>query len=133
MQVLSRFIYCSQIHPNCDVSAVGDIVKVARSFNKEHGITGILIFDGLRFCQCIEGPAEHLNALIERIAKDSRHINFTAKHSVDDVTERLFSNWSMAYVLGDDDEPLNALESLEVEGTSILERLQTLLPALDIA
>jgi len=131
MQVLSKFIYCSQIHPDCDVSAVGDIVKVARSFNKEHGITGILIFDGLRFCQYIEGPSEHLNELIERIAKDSRHINFTPKYSANDTTGRLFTNWSMAYVLVDDDEPLDALESLE--GSSTLEKLQTLLPALDIA
>ena len=131
MERISNFVYFSKIAPDAEVSCVADIIKVARKFNKEHQITGMLIFDGLRFCQYIEGPHEPLQQLIASITKDPRHIEFTPKLACFDQKTRLFPNWSMAYVIADDSEPLDEVESME--GSSMLDKLHALLPILDAA
>ena len=89
----------------------------------------MLVFDGERFFQYIEGPAEQLTLLVESISKDKRHVNFTPMFSQTSVGERRFANWSMAYVLCDDAEPLGEISRLE--GSTALIKLQELLPLLD--
>ena len=129
---LHCFLYRSHIAPDADIACVADIVKTARSFNKTQGITGILMFDGQRFCQYIEGPQPALQQLIDNIAKDPRHVDFTPLHQANCEPERRFSNWAMAYVLVDDeDEPLQTLDG--VSGSTAIEKLQTLIPMLDMA
>lgn len=128
---LYGFLYHSQLASDADLSCVADIVKTARSFNKEHGITGILVFDGLRFCQYIEGPQSDLQDLINRIADDPRHEQFTPKFHAPVAGERLFGNWSMAYVLVDDSEPLDEMGQLD--GQASLHKLQQMIPLLDVA
>lgn len=131
-QELHCFLYRSQIAPDADIACVADIVKTARSFNKTQGITGILVFDGQRFCQYVEGPQPALQQLIDNIAKDPRHVDFTPLHQSSSESVRRFSNWAMAYVLVDDeDEPLEALSV--AQGATAIEKLQTLIPMLDIA
>ena len=125
------FLYHSKIAPDVGVSCVAEIVKTARSFNKEHQITGMLVFDGQRFCQYIEGPRQDLQALIDRIEVDARHHQFEPKHHAPLNGKRMFSNWSMAYVLVDDAEPLDDLE--RVVGPAAIEILESLIPMLDIA
>jgi hypothetical protein len=130
-QGLQCFLYQSHFTAGMDISCVADIVKTARSFNKLHHITGMLVFDGLRFCQYIEGPADSLQVLIGRLGKDPRHQLFIPKHQAPLSGERRFSNWSMAYVLVDGEEPLNEIDALT--GQSALEKMETLIPLLDIA
>lgn len=130
-QGLQCFLYQSHLTTGMDISCVADIVKTARSFNKQHQITGILVFDGLRFCQYIEGPQAALQGLIGSIRKDPRHQMFTPKHDAQLDGKRRFSNWSMAYVLVDDEEPLDEISALN--GQSALEKMETLIPMLDIA
>ena len=129
-EALFCFLYHSQIAPAAGLSCVADIVKTARNFNKEHQITGLLVFDGQRFCQYIEGPQSALQALIDRIGRDRRHHQFESKHHASLVGERMFACWSMAYVLVDDTEPLNDLECLD--GMAAIRKLETLLPMLDV-
>ena len=67
-----------------------------RKNNTRDGVTGLLISHQGLFIQYIEGQPHHLNALFEKIKRDSRH------HSVIELTsglisERQFSNWSMAF------------------------------------
>lgn len=124
-------LYHSRMACDADLSCVAEIVKTARSFNKEAGITGMLVFDGQRFCQYIEGPAPVLRGLVDSIAQDARHTHFTIKHQGEVSGERLFAHWSMAYVLVDDSEPLDELNQLE--GLQALSKLQALIPMLDIA
>jgi len=122
-------LYHSHIAPEADISCVADIVKTARNFNKVHEITGLLVFDGQRFCQYIEGPDDALQALIDRIAQDPRHVQFTPKYHAPCKGARLFAHWAMAYVLIDDEEPLDEMHALD--GPSALAKLQALLPMLD--
>ena len=128
-EALSCFLYRSYIAPDQDISCVADIVKTSRRFNKEQHITGILVFDGERFCQYIEGPRAPLQALIQRLEKDPRHVQFTPKHEALLQGARMFASWSMAYVLVDDTASLEEMEPLN--GLLALGKLKELIPMLD--
>ena len=69
---LYEVLYVSTIAPNEAVSIVAEIAGKARLFNSEHDITGLLIFDGMRFCQQLEGSSKQVLALMERITQDPR-------------------------------------------------------------
>jgi len=130
-QALHCFLYHSHIAPQAAVDCVADIVKTARSFNKTQGITGLLVFDGQRFCQYIEGPQPALRNLIASIARDPRHTTFTPLYEHPCEHGRKFATWAMAYVLVDDVEPLASIST--AQGPSALNKLQELLPLMDIA
>lgn len=124
-------LYHSQLAPSAPISCVADIVKTARGFNKDHEITGILVFDGQRFFQYLEGPQQAVADLVKAIAADPRHVEFRLQHQGERMEERMFRNWSMAYVLVDDSEPLADLDA--IEGESAMNKLKALIPMLDIA
>lgn len=80
-----------------DVLAVPDIVKTARAENSIHGITGILLFDGLNFTQYFEGEATAVDRLLDNILRDKRHKNIvlvlTGHHE-----DRIYDDWGMGYI-----------------------------------
>ena len=126
---LGCFLYHSQLSAAADITCIADIVKTARNANQTLGITGLLVFDGLRFCQYIEGPAQPLEALIECISRDPRHTAFTPQHHAPLEADRLFADWSMAYVVVDEEEPLQHLVPLR--GMQAVQQLTQLVPSLD--
>lgn len=74
-----------------------DILHVARQLNALDGITGLLIFDGARFLQIIEGAEDAIDSLVRRLRADSRHSAFEIRDERF-VGERSFSGWSMELV-----------------------------------
>jgi hypothetical protein len=71
------------------------LLTAARSNNERNGITGMLLYKDGNFMQAVEGPDEQVNALFDRIRRDSRH------HGVlqllkEQISERRFPNWSMS-------------------------------------
>lgn len=94
---LSLFAYHSILADEYDASCVGAIIKTARAFNASHGITGVLLFDGERFCQYIEGETAALDALVECLRKDPRHQNITTLLHEPLHGNRRYPDWSMAY------------------------------------
>ncbi len=128
-QKIQCFMYHSELAPTAEISCVADIVKTARDFNTLHAITGVLIFDGQRFAQYIEGETEAINFLISQLARDPRHTNFTPQHNAPRTGKRWFPGWSMAYMQLDSADPLGEMTSLC--GALALEKLQELLPELD--
>lgn len=131
LPVLDGFLYHSRLADDASLTCIATIVRVARDFNKTESITGMLIFDGQRFCQYIEGPREPLKALIDRIALDKRHTHFTPQHYAPLAGTRQFANWSMAYLMVDDDEPLTTVAQLR--GMQAVHQLTHLMPLLDAA
>jgi hypothetical protein len=76
-----------------------DLVKLlidARNFNQSNEITGILIFENNRFLQVIEGMAETIESLYQKIVDDGRHhdVNMIASTQLD---ARRFPKWTMAF------------------------------------
>ncbi len=105
-------LYVSTIADDAPISVVADIAAKARVWNLAHDLTGILIFDGLRFCQQIEGPQKEVLALIERITLDARHSNITIFHH-GPLNQRRFNDFSLAFTNVEDTEVVAQLEKLD--------------------
>jgi hypothetical protein len=127
--LLECFLYQSKLAPGFDATCVAQIVKAARSFNVGVDITGILVFDGERFCQYIEGPSYQIQTLIDRLCKDPRHVEFIPLLHRKREKLRRFGKWSMAYALIDDTEVLGDIGT--EPGDEAYEKLQSLIPLLD--
>ncbi len=105
-----ELVYQSVITPETHPAGVTDIVRFARSYNRDHDITGILVFDGERFCQLLEGPEEAVSALAARIARDERHHRFEIIYrGLRGAPRRRFPTWNMAYALDFDSEVFGLL------------------------
>lgn len=130
MSELYEFFYTSELAPQVMPTAVSDIVRVARANNPRLDITGLLVFDGWRFYQYLEGSETAVKGLASKIADDERHINFTVKHEGNFPGPRRFDKWGMAYALMEDQDEMERLEQLR--GPSARDLLITLLPQLDL-
>ncbi|MDO5289184.1 MAG: BLUF domain-containing protein [Pseudomonadota bacterium] len=126
---LRQLLYVSQLAPQCDATVVPRIVQTARAHNAACGITGLLVFDGLRFCQLLEGPASQVGPLMARIQQDVRHVDVQTLHTATPAA-RHFDAFSMGYAAFDDGEPLHALA--QHRGEAALRALLALLPRLDM-
>lgn len=100
--MIFELVYRSVLAPDASPACVADIIRGARAFNRRHDVTGVLVFDGERFCQLLEGDAAIVAALGERIAKDPRHHRFEILQQGSRDGARRFPGWSMAYALDTD-------------------------------
>jgi hypothetical protein len=80
-----------------DVLAVPDIVRTARVENSIHGITGVLLFDGLNFTQYFEGDEATVDRLLANILRDKRHKNIVLVLTGHQES-RLYHDWGMGYI-----------------------------------
>lgn len=111
---LYEVLYVSTLAPGAPLSVVGSIAGTSRIKNQAKDLTGILIFDGMRFCQQIEGEQKEVMALLESIREDARHTAVEILHH-GSIETRRFKNFSLAYAPIDDADPLDALEKLDGE------------------
>lgn len=76
---------------------IESILAAARRNNPTLQVTGALVFNRGLFAQVLEGPCPSVESLFEKISRDERHgdIQVLAFRA---VPERLFSNWSMAFL-----------------------------------
>ena len=109
---LYETIYVSTLAPGRPVSSVGDIASQARARNPQQGITGLLIFDGMRFCQQLEGVKQQVLGLMEKIRLDPRHTNVEIVYRGELVSRR-FKSFSLGYTNAEDPEALERLEKLQ--------------------
>jgi hypothetical protein len=93
---LLQLTYMSVCHPRMAESEIDRILSSARLHNRRNGITGLLIFNGHRFLQQIEGPAEAVEATFARISLDPRHRAPLVLSRIE-APFRAFSSWSMAF------------------------------------
>jgi methanogenic corrinoid protein MtbC1 len=81
--------------PNADDLA--NLLSLARSRNKAAGVTGMLVHEGGRFFQWLEGPSEALDDLWTSIRRDDRHGEIELLG--EGVTPiRLFSEWDLRFL-----------------------------------
>lgn len=80
------------IEPN-----VARILLKSRTNNKKNGLVGVLYFGDGCFFQCLEGTAEAVDTLYEKLLNDTRHkdLKVLSRKSIDSLS---FSNWSMKHV-----------------------------------
>lgn len=97
---MRRIVYISRaVQPFTDQDMVGLCHQVNAS-NHEKGISGLLLFDGVQFCQAIEGDHAIVGNLIERIKRDSRHTHLSFCFD-QRVRSRQFKEWGTDLLLSE--------------------------------
>ncbi len=129
MSDLYMLIYTSLLALDASPSCVTDIVRKSRINNERDEITGILIFDGMAFCQYLEGSAAAVGALMKRILADCRHTDLTILLEGSARLPRRFDGWSMAYGLA----RIEILTNIAASGQQAtpLQRFEQLLLSVD--
>lgn len=91
---LKTLTYTSRARLDLSDDELGDIHETARHLNALDGVTGLLLFDGARFLQIIEGSEAAIDNLVERLRRDPRHSAFEIRDERL-VERRSFADWSM--------------------------------------
>lgn len=125
---LYELLYTSEMALEESPTCVANIIRVSRVNNALQSITGLLAFDGIHFCQFLEGPRDAVLRLMDKIANDPRHILLEIQEEGISSGERRFPNWSMGYALSQSEEALPEIAKPDIR--SPIERLQLLLPSL---
>jgi hypothetical protein len=86
------------------------IVERARIRNRREGITGLMAFDGVRYCQLIEGEQTSVERLADVICRDSRHSEFAVLHRGTQTCPRRFPQWPLAFAMYDGDSLAKLIE-----------------------
>ena len=94
---LKSLAYTSLARLDLTAEDLQDIHRAARESNALDGITGLLIFNGTRFLQIIEGSRQAIDDLVERLRRDPRHSGFEIRDERV-IEQRSFPDWSMELV-----------------------------------
>jgi hypothetical protein len=94
---LKTVTYTSLARLDLTGADLADIHATGRRLNALDGVTGLLIFNGTRFVQVIEGGESAIDDLVERLRADDRHSAFEIRDERI-VAERAFPDWSMELV-----------------------------------
>jgi hypothetical protein len=86
------------VSPRTTLADVEALVSHAALKNHERDIRGILVFNGHNFMQIIEGPSDHIGALMKRMQTDPRHYNMATQFE-EVVTVRCFESWDMRLIV----------------------------------
>jgi hypothetical protein len=126
---LHEIIYVSTLADDAPVRVVADIAMRSRRHNQQADVTGLLVFDGLRFCQQLEGCAREVAAIMARIQGDPRHHDVEVLHH-GPLEKRRFRRFSLGYTSVEDIELLERLQRLK--GQAAVEAFVALLADLDV-
>lgn len=129
MTALHEILYSSILGPQQSATVVGQIVSRARVRNASDGITGLLVFDGMHFCQHFEGPIEKMAALMQRIEADPRHTDIHVLYT-GTPAHRSYKGFEMGLAQIEDADDLATLYQLGSKDA--LARFMALRPRLDI-
>jgi hypothetical protein len=91
---LRAIVYASDASAGFDQAKVENLIVDAERFNRLAGVTGVLLFDGQRFLQYIEGPVDGLEAVFARISSSRSHTG-VMELARGTIGKRLFPYWAM--------------------------------------
>ena len=91
---LVQLTYLSEQIPELGLNLL-DLLEVAGRVNPALDITGMLLVSGTHFFQLLEGPAEAVYGLYDRIRQDPRHTRVMTV-SIESIATRSLPHWSMA-------------------------------------
>ena len=92
---LRALVHTSLAHADLEPCGLDRLLQQAAAFNRLAGVTGVLVFDGQRFVQYLEGPGDGMDAVAARICNARSH------HGVELLAQaplpaRRFARWAMA-------------------------------------
>lgn len=126
---LHEVLYLSTLAPDAPLKVVASIASQARKANEAAGITGLLVFDGMQFCQHIEGPRKAVLALTERIRQDPRHVDVDILYH-GPLAQRRFRHFGLGYTAVEDVDVLVRLRDVGAEAA--LAQFLALVSTLDL-
>ena len=91
---LRAIAYVSQAKPDLSDQRLRTLVDDAARFNKLAGVTGVLLHDGQRFLQYIEGPPDGIDSVYERILQAGSHVDIV-ELARSRLGQRQFPYWAM--------------------------------------
>ncbi|GEM_PF-297179 len=94
---LRAIAYASEAVPGLSIDNVDDLTRAAARFNLEAGVTGVLLYDGSRFLQYIEGPDDSINVVYDRILSARSHHELVELGRAR-ISARFFPYWSMRWL-----------------------------------
>lgn len=94
--MLKSVVYTSVATMPIDNVVLKDILAASTRNNKALQLTGLLLYFDGTFIQVLEGPAENVDMMIERIKRDSRNKNMTILLD-NEIEEREFGEWDMGF------------------------------------
>ncbi len=125
-----HIVYTSQLAPGEDYTAYGRICRVARQRNGSLAVSGVLLFDGQRFCQWLHGEPDATARLMLSIARDKRHAAVQVRLQAMLPSDAIAPGWRAGFVDGD---TLEQFMQQPATGTDqVLAALGRLLAAADI-
>lgn len=112
---LYQIMYISSAHGDVTPTQCAHISHAASTRNQAEDVTGLLLFNGKRFLQVLEGPREAVERVYHRICDDGRHYAVVKLREME-IEEREFGNWAMAY-----DNPFQPSTSLKEKVSALLD------------
>ena len=70
---LHAIAYASEARADLQTTDLDRLLADATAFNRVAGVTGVLMFDGSRFLQYLEGPEDGIDSVYQRIANARSH------------------------------------------------------------
>lgn len=89
-----QVVYTSRVVTPLTRAGYDLLLDQAQTRNGRDGITGLLLYDGARFVQAVEGPEELVASCMSRIVQDGRHcaVELVQRQP---VLDREFGSFSM--------------------------------------
>ncbi|NJM51459.1 MAG: BLUF domain-containing protein [Sphingomonadales bacterium] len=116
-----RLLYISTADKDSkDPEKVQTLSDAAAERNRQNGLTGLLIFDGYRFMQYLEGEESMVRETYGRIKADKRHfavVTLSEKFG----EERQFEQWDMALRFTNDIAEVSAQMHKVMEQTRLID------------
>ncbi|WP_459040569.1 BLUF domain-containing protein [Stenotrophomonas sp. PSU-St83] len=91
---LYAIAYVSDARADLRTSDLDRLLADATAFNRVAGVTGVLMFDGARFLQYLEGPEDGIDSVFPRILNARSHTQLKVLCRAP-VPQRAFPRWNM--------------------------------------
>jgi hypothetical protein len=92
---MHQLTYISTAREELAQTDINAILAASRRNNSNANITGLLVYDGVRFLQALEGDQAAIEAAFQRIKADPRH-RAAVMLSLGKTASREFGLWDMA-------------------------------------
>ncbi len=112
-----QLLYLSHLVASARYDVFARICQVSRHNNAERQIAGVLLFDGHRFCQLLEGPAASIALARQSIEKDPRHESMTVLVDRPQAAATALEPWQAGYCDPDELDPLTNPGRLDADET----------------
>jgi hypothetical protein len=93
---MRRIVYASKAVSDFADEDLLALLRTARQRNRDHAVTGMLVYTRGSFLQVIEGRAGDVETIWGHVQRDNRHGEVRVLQD-GDVWERSFASWNMGF------------------------------------